>query len=634
LNGRKGISIQEALKEILPLARMNLEDVRLKFKEKHIPSGDLALRDVLGPLEYDRSQNTLWYLPSSIINHDLIAIKGAIMREAFKKRYTKENLPSDNAKPEFKVLFNTLDTLRAISLGVAEFTEAGKWIRKLYDETLINLENGRAKMSEKSPFAQYIFGLLYRYTLGKDNARIKDKKIKELIELTVEKIPVAGLRNMRRRKLYAILQEKIWPSLDEIAKDSIEVTNSKETLKINPPKRPEPEVSPMSGTTAEGCENPGKEFKDLDHRKRDSEEQLQNEDRKPENKERASQLLMEGEYLESGNQNSKDSHQSVKDSGIGGQERSPESSRELGDGWGRGKGGEIREDIIHGTTGLGMGIEREYNQLRNISAEKALKTNLRRLLEDLANDQRKWDRGLSKGKLDLRKAAEAFAGDTKIFKKRLAKSEPKHIRFCVIIDVSGSMLSGAVFDRANRVWRLSPEHTEPTENRKFSSALSALIGLMEALSGVTHELKDTTNIEMEIVTFSSDWEIIVDYDEHNSPLNSSRWRHHVIKKIKSSSVVGGATENIPPIKKAAERIEQRAEFGDTNIMIIITDGISSPIIDIYKKHKEILFFPLGIGKNMKKIEETYAPYGKAVELEDLAKVVLNIGRSQLGKIGR
>ena len=53
------------------------------------------------------------------------------------------------------------------------------------------------------------------------------------------------------------------------------------------------------------------------------------------------------------------------------------------------------------------------------------------------------------------------------------------------------------------------------------------------------------------------------------------------KKIKSSSVVGGATENIPPpIKKAAERIEQRAEFGDTNIMIIITDGISFPIIDI------------------------------------------------------
>ena len=115
MNGRKGISIQEALKEILPLARMNLEDVRLKFKEKHIPSGDLALRDVLGPLEYDRSQNTLWYLPSSIINHDLIAIKGAIMREAFKKRYTKENLPSDNAKPEFKVLMNNPAASRRVS---------------------------------------------------------------------------------------------------------------------------------------------------------------------------------------------------------------------------------------------------------------------------------------------------------------------------------------------------------------------------------------------------------------------------------------------------------------------------------------------------------------------------------------
>ena len=239
-----------------------------------------------------------------------------------------------------------------------------------------------------------------------------------------------------------------------------------------------------------------------------------------------------------------------------------------------------------------------------------MRVNLRKLLEDFACSQRGWETRLSKGKLDLRKIAEAFAGETKLFKKRSGKAEPKYIRYSIITDVSGSMFNDV----------------------KLFYALATLVGFMEAMAGLTDEMEDIINIEIEIVIFSSNWQIIADYEKKKLSLGTLRERYQAIADIKSSSILSGGTENIPAIEAAIERINNRGQPEDINTIIIITDGISANIRDIYEQHKDIFFLPLGIGENMIKIEESYAPYGKAVELVNLPKTVLNIGRKQLERI--
>ena len=630
---KEKIFVQRVIEEILPLARINLENIRLEFKERVLSSEEIAGKDLIETLEYDKDSDTLWYLPRDIIAYGLTSSKGLVMKEVFRNKYAREDLLANDEKLAFVVLFNIFDVLRAVSLGIAEFMEAGKWIKIFYNkkQEIIALWVDKEKMRNKPLFIQYLLGLVYRFTEGKDDVSIEKKKVKELIQLTSDIISPSELGNIDRNQLYRILKQEIWPYLGELVKDSLRKLTLEKALeksfsqgkygltdeafgKRNASLKSEPGSTLLEELKEEINETYRQERTALEKEAK-SELKKQLMDVRKEFGDKGESTY---EISEMATDREKESEISQK---VQTRARLPEINipkvlsgmdTESGDGWGGGDGDETGKKIVRKLTGLSGKQRIEYNQLRNSAREKALRVNLRRLLEDFACSRRGWDSRLSRGKLDLRKIAEAFAGETKIFKKRLGKAEPKCIRYSIITDVSGSMFNGV----------------------KLFYALASLVGFMEATSGLTDELEDIINIEIEIVIFSSNWQIILDYEERKLSLGALRERYQVITDIKSSSILSGGTENIPAIEAAINRINNRNQPEDINTIIIITDGISANISKIYKRHKDIFFLPLGIGEYMLKIEESYAPYGKAVDLEDLPKTVLNIGRKQLERIRR
>ncbi|MBW2089662.1 MAG: hypothetical protein JRI37_11890 [Deltaproteobacteria bacterium] len=629
---KEKIFVQRVIEEILPLARMNLENIRLEFKERVLSSEEITGKELIETLEYDKDSDTLWYLPRDIIDYGLTSSKGLVMKEVFRNKYAREDLLDNDEKLEFVVLFNIFDVLRAVSLGIAEFMEAGNWIKTFYNkkQEIIALWVDKEKMRNKPLFIRYLLGLVYRFTEGEDDERIEKKKVKELIQFTSDIISPSELGNIDRNQLYRILKLELWPYFGEILEESVKHLALEKALEKSFSRKYGLTDEAFGKRNASLKSEPGSTL--LEELKEEINETYRQE-RTALEKEAKSELkkqLMDvrkefGDKGESTYEIAEQATDPDRESEISQKvqtrARLPEINipkvlsgmdTESGDGWGGGDGDETGKKIVRKLTGLSGEQRIEYNQLRNSAREKALRVNLRRLLEDFACSQRGWDSRLSRGKLDLRKIAEAFAGETKIFKKRLGKAEPKCIRYSIITDVSGSMFNGV----------------------KLFYALSSLVGFMEATSGLTDELEDIINIEIEIVIFSSNWQIILDYEEGKLSLGTLRERYQVITDIKSSSILSGGTENIPAIEATIERINNRSQPEDINTIIIITDGISANIRKIYKRHKDIFFLPLGIGEYMIKIEESYAPYGKAIELEDLPKTVLNIGRKQLERIRR
>jgi hypothetical protein len=632
VTNKEKIFVQSVIEDILPLARINLENIRLEFKERVLSSEEITGKDLIEAIEYDKDSDTLWYLPGDIIDYGLTISKGLVMKEVFRNKYTRQNLLSNDENLAFVVLFNIFDVLRAVSLGIAEFMEAGKWVKTFYNKKheIIALWVDKEKMRNKPLFIQYLLGLVYRFTEGKNDQRIENKKVKKLIQFTSDRISPSELGNIDRNELHRILKQEIWPYLEEVVKDSLKKLTIEKALENAFSQKygvtdknfgqKKPSLKSEPGTTI--LEELKEEILEASRQEKTALEKEAEKDLNNQLMELRKEFGDKGELTYKISEKATDRENKPEISPkIQTRARLPEINipkvlsgmdTESGDGYGGGNGDEISKKIIRQLSGLSGEQRIEYNQLRNRAREKALRINLRRLLEDFACSRRGWDPRLSRGKLDLRKIAEAFAGETKIFKKRSGKAEPEHIRYSIITDVSGSMFNGV----------------------KLFYALAALVGFMEATSGLTDELEDIINIEIEIVIFSSDWQLISDYEDSKLHLSALRERYQVITDIKSSSVLSGGTENIPAIKAAIERIDKRSRPEDINTIVIITDGISADISKIFERHKDIFFLPLGIGEHMIKIEESYAPYGKAIELEDLPKTVLNIGRKQLERIRR